>query len=220
MIIDYADNLGLPDEDTEQYFNELRSLEYLSTGLNFLNAQVQRIEAEISGRMGKDKVVQMYGIAPALEGVPQDLVACAFHWYSVTACNYVKLVGWLVNGGDTSRATKYLRHVLPEVCIWRNKVGAHFARIDPRKEDTPADLAKSVMFPTSFDDDAFYVDSLVFTIASGDQKHPRPEGIPDWRWRLLMMSGRERSSSRRDMRWSLTHTHERLSARYWPSSSS
>ena len=86
MIIDYADILELPDEDTEQYFNELRSLEYLSTGLNFLNAQVQRIEAEVSGRVGKDKVVHMYGNAPALEGVPQDLVACAFHWYSVTAC--------------------------------------------------------------------------------------------------------------------------------------
>ena len=34
MIIDYADNLGLPDDDTEPYFNELRSLEYLSTGLS------------------------------------------------------------------------------------------------------------------------------------------------------------------------------------------
>ena len=220
MIIDYVDNLELRDEDAEQYFNELRSLKYLSTGLNFLNAQVQRLEAEVRSRLENDKVVQMYGNAPALEGIPQDLVACSFHWYSVTACNYTKLVGWLVNGGNTFKATKYLQRVLPEVYIWRNKVGAHFARIDPRDEDTPADLAKSVMFPISFDDDAFYVDSLVLTMASGDEKHPRPEGISDRRWRLLMMSGREGSSSRKDMRWSLTHTHEMLSARYWPSSGS
>ena len=194
MIIDRVDNLEIPDEEEKQYFNELRSLEYLTKGLNFLNAQVQQFEAEISGSLEKDKIVHMYGNAPALEGIPQDLVACAFHWYSVTACNYVRLVGWLANGGDTSKATKYLQYVLPEVRVWRNKVGAHFARIDPRPEDTPADLTKSVMFPISFDDNAFYADSLLLTI--------------------------EGSSSRRDMRWSLTHTHDLLSARYWPTSDS
>lgn len=220
MIIDHVDNLELSDRAMEQYFNELRSLEYLSTGLNFLNVQVQRIESEIRGRLDSDTVVHMFGNAPELEGMPQDLVACAFHWYSVTACNYVKLVGWLANEGDASKAAEYLKHVLPEVRIWRDKVGAHFAQIDPRKEDTPADLAKSVMFPLTFDDDAFYVGSLVLTMASGEQKQPKPEGIADWRWRHLMMSGRVRNSSRQDMRWSLTHTHERLSTRYWPNDGS
>ena len=192
MIIDYVDNLEIPDEAAEQQFNELRSLEYLSKGLNFLNAQVQRLESEIRDRLGNDRIVRMYGSAPELEGIPQDFVACAFHWYSVTACNYVKLAGWLINGGDTSKATKYLQHVLPQLHIWRNKVGAHFARIDPRPEDTPADLAKSVIFPISFDDDAFFEASLVLTIGG--------------------------SSSGLDLRWSLTHTDDRLSARYWPSS--
>ena len=220
MIIDHADNLELKDEDAERYFNELRSLQYLSTGLNFLNTQVRRIEAVVNARLEKDQVVFMCGNAPELQGIPQDLVACAFHWYSVTACNYVKLVGWLLNGGDTAEANRYLQHVLPEVYVWRNKVGAHFARIGPREEDTPADLAKSVTFPISFDDDAFYVNSLVLTMSSGGQERPRPQGIADWRWRLLGMSGRERISSRKDMRWSLTHTHERLSSRYWPCSGS
>jgi len=140
----------------------------------------------------------MFGNAPQLHGIPQHLVACAFHWYSVTACNYVRLVGWLVNGGDTAKATEYLKHVLPEVYVWRNKVGAHFARTFPRGKDTPADLAKSVMFPISFDDDAFYAGSLV----------------------LVMTSKGQRSSSRKDMRWSLTHTHQQLSTRYWPNSGS
>jgi hypothetical protein len=140
----------------------------------------------------------MFGNAPQLQGIPQDLVACAFHWYSVTACNYARLVGWLVNGGDIAKATEYLKHVIPGVYVWRNKVGAHFARTSPRKEDTPADLAKSVIFPISFDDDAFYASSLVRGMSSRGQK----------------------SSSRKDMRWSLTHTHQELARRYWPNSGS
>ncbi len=196
MIIDYVDNLELRDEDAKQYFNELRSLEYLAKGLSFLNAQVRKIESEVGDRLNKDQQVFMFGNAPALKGIPQDLVACAFHWYSVTACNYVRLVGWLVNGGDTAKANQYLQCVLPEVYVWRNKVGAHFARTSPSKKDTPADLTKSVMFPISFDDDAFYASSLV----------------------LGMTSRGKGSSSRKDMRWSLAHTHQKLASRYWPDS--
>jgi hypothetical protein len=198
MIIDHVDKLGLGDERVKQYFNELRSLGYLAKGLSFLNDQVQKIEAEVRGRLNKDRKVFMFGNAPPLQGIPQELVACAFHWYSVSACNYVKLVGWLVNGGDTAKATEYLKLVLPEVYVWRNKMGSHFARTSARKEDTPADLAKSVMFPISFDDNAFYGSSLV----------------------LAMTSGGQGSSSRKDMRWSLTHTHQKLALRYWPNSGS
>ena len=198
MIIDHIDNLELQDDEVEQYFNELRSLQHLSTGLSFLNDQVQRIEALVSGRLDNDLVFEIHGNAPQLDGIPQELVACAFHWYSVTACNYVRLVGWLASGGDTSESREYLKRVLPEVYVWRNKIGAHFARIDPReKEDTPADLAMSVMFPISFYDDAFFANRLMLTIVSKGQA----------------------SSSRQDMSWSLTHTHKRLSSRYWPSSS-
>jgi hypothetical protein len=198
VIIDHVDDLQLADEEAKKYFNELRSLEYLAAGLHFLNAQVQSIEAVVRDRLDNKLQVFMFGNAPQLQGIPQDLVACAFHWYSVTACNYARLVGWLVNGGDIGKATKYLMHVLPEVYVWRNKVGAHFARTSPRKEDTPADLAKSVIFPISFDDDAFYASSLVLGMSSSMQK----------------------SSSRKDMRWSLTHTHQQLARRYWPNSGS
>ena len=198
MIIDHVDKLGLGDEAAEHYFNELRSLQYLAKGLSFLNAQVQKIEAVVTSKIDKrpGETVSMFGNAPQLHGIPQDLVACAFHWYSVTACNYVRLIGWLVHGGDTTKATKYLKLVLPEAYVWRNKVGSHFARTSPWKEDTPADLAKSVMFPISFKDDAFYAGSLV----------------------LVMTSRGQGSSSRKDMIWSLTHTHRQLTTRYWPNS--
>jgi len=193
--IDYIDNLELTDDEAKMHYNELLSLSYLAKGLEFLYKQVGKLEAQIAANLGKNIKVSMFGNAPQLKGIPQDLVACAFHWYAVTICNYVKMVSWLVYSEDSTKATDYLKQVVPPVKLWRDKVGAHFARISPRKDDTPADLAKSVIFPISFDDDAFYTGS----------------------WRLTLSKGGKSSTSRQDMRWSLTHTHRNLIPRYWPS---
>lgn len=105
------------------------------------------------------------------------------------------MVGWLAAGGDSTKADDYVRRVLPAVHIWRNKVGAHFAKVKPKKEDIPADLALSVLFPISFGGDAFYAGSLILSLGKGGKS----------------------STSRRDMRWSLTHAHRELIGRYWPS---
>ena len=193
-VIDYIANLRLSDEQEKEHLNELRSLAYLATGLRFLYEQVQRVEVEVIERLPKDKQVLIFGNSPQMRGISQDLVACAFHWYAVTACNYVKVVGWLANNGDSSEARKYVERVLPQVFRWRHKVAAHFAVIDPRKDDSAADLAMSVMFPVSFDNDAFYTGSFTLTITKGGKQN----------------------TSRQDMRWSLTHTHYDLIARYWP----
>lgn len=192
-VIDYIANLKLSDEQEQGHFNELRSLSYLATGLRFIYEQVRRVEAEVIKRLPKSKQVTILGNAPEMQGVNQDLVACAFHWYAVTACNYVKMVGWLANDGDSREAREYMQTVLPQVYLWRHKVAAHFAIIDPQRRDNAADLAMSVMFPISFDNDAFYTGSFTLTITKGGTK----------------------STSRQDMRWSLTHTHRDLVDRYW-----
>jgi len=194
IVIDYIESILLNDEEESRYFNELHSLQYLSQGLWFLHHQIQRIETKIAEDIGKDKKVCMYGNAPELKGISQSLVACAFHWYAVSVCNYVKMVGWLANNNDSTKAREYMEHVLPQVYLWRHKVAAHFAIINPRKDDSAADLVKSVMFPISFDDDAFYTHSLTLTQTS--------EG--------------KTSTSRQDMQWSLTNTHTNLIPRYWP----
>jgi len=196
MIIDHVDRLELPDDKANTQFNELRSLDYLAKGLRFLYEQVQRVEAEVIKRVAKDKQVFIFGNATQMQGINQDLVACAFHWCAVTACNYVKMVGWLANNGNSCKAREYMERVLPQVHLWRHKIAAHFAIIDPRKDDNPADLAKSVVFPICFDSDAFYAGSL----------------------RIGMSIGGKKSTSRKDMRWSLTHTHRDLIPRYWPAS--
>ena len=192
-VIDYIANLKLSDEQEQGHFNELRSLSYLATGLRFIYEQVRRVEAEVIKRLPKSKQVTILGNAPEMQGVNQDLVACAFHWYAVTACNYVKMVGWLANDGDSREAREYMQTVLPQVYLWRHKVAAHFAIIDPQRRDNAADLAMSVMFPISFDNGAFYTGSFTLTITKGGTK----------------------STSRQDMRWSLTHTHRDLVDRYW-----
>lgn len=174
--------------------NELNSLAYLRQGLQFLNWQVERIEEKILEELDPNLRAFIFGNHPALRSVPQGMVACAFHWYAVSACNYVRLVGWLAYEGDSKKANDYVRRVLPAVNLWRNKVAAHFARTVPRPEDTAADLAASVMFPIAFDDKAFHANTLTIAMRRGGQS----------------------SSSRTDMRWSLTHTHRDLAQRYWP----
>ncbi len=193
MIIDYIDKLELPDDKAKTWFNELHSLDYLAMGLRFLYEQVQRVEAEVIKKVPKGKRVSMFGNAQEMQGINQGLVACAFHWYAVSVCNYVRMIGWLAYGQNTSKALDYLKSVIPAVKIWRDKVGAHFAIIDPR-DDNPADLANSVIFPVSFDSDAFYAGSWTLTLGIGGKSH----------------------TSRQDMRWSLTHVHCALTPRYWP----
>lgn len=213
MKIDQHENRELTDEEVEGYSNEIHSLEYLAAGLNFLNAQVGSIEAGIRER-NKGLRVEMFGNGTGLEGVPQDLVACAFHWYSVAVCNYVLLVGWLLNKENTKAAKKYQDSVLGNVLRWRNKVGAHFAQADPHKDDSPAVLAQSVMFPVGFRDDAFYSPPFTLTLRSEIQENPNPVSIADWRWRLLRKSGSGFSRSGPEITWSLTRTHRKLSDRY------
>lgn len=211
MLSDHVEQLEISEEEAARHPNELRSLERLTTGLNHLHVQVSAMEGSIRQALPEDRVMHIFGNAPMLEGIPQDLVACFFHWYSVTACSYVQLAGWLGNGEDTEKAKNYLQKVLPEVSMWRNKVGAHFALVDPKEtgvnKDSAADLAKSVMPPIAFLDDAFYTDSFVLKVASGEPQKPRPPGVAEWRWRLLGMSGRHAETSTHQMRWSLTKTH-------------
>jgi hypothetical protein len=192
--IDHIDKLQLSENEAKKYFNELRSLDYLAQGLWFLYYNLQRIEAKITEGVGKDKQVFIFGNAPEMQGINQYLVACAFHWYAVTVCNYVRMVGWLTHNQRKDGAIAYTKKIIPAVYLWRNKVAAHFAITDPKQDDNVADLVKSVMFPISFADDAFYTGSLIPAISTGGKKN----------------------ISRQEMRWSLAHTHRNLIPRYWP----
>jgi len=194
MIIDYCENIDLPQDVVEAHPNDLSASAYLADGLRFLHRQVKRIEERVREQVGPDMRTAFVGRPPPFEWIPLGLVACSFHWYAVSACNLTRLIGWLSYKEDSSKATAYVERVIPEVRLWRNKVAAHFARTDPRAGDTLADLVASVMVPVGFDDDAFYTQPFSLTLGGAGK----------------------RSTTRRDMRWSLTHVHRQLCRRYWP----
>jgi hypothetical protein len=191
--IDYVEPVELSKELVSKYANEINSLRYLAQGLEFLFLQVKETEDKILAQSDK-LTVFFVGKPPDLHWINDGFIACAFHWYAVSACNYARLVGWLASDGDSSEAAKYVERVLPAVQIWRNKVGAHFAKTSPKPDDTPADLEMSVMYPIGFLVDSFWTNPLTLTMRRGGTV----------------------SSSRQDMRWSLTRMHGDLSARYWP----
>ena len=197
MIIDHIDELELSREAEAKYGNELISLAYLSEGLWFLYHNLRRIEEKVVDVLGNDVQCSFIGSPPGFEWIPQGLVACSFHWYAVSACNYVRLVGWLAcreSQTEVDKVDKYVKRVLGPVKTWRNKVGAHFAQTTRHNEDNDATRSASVMFPVGFEDDAFCSQPFTLVLGRADKK----------------------STSRNDMRWGLTHTHRTLAARYWP----
>lgn len=67
---------------------------------------------------------------------------------------------------------------LREVLRWRNKVSAHFALVDPRKEDNIATMESSIIYPVSFEFDRFKTGSMVFS--KGDADNDIVAEIPNW----------------------------------------
>ncbi len=194
MILDHIDKLLLPNDHC--YGNEVHTLNTLAGGLAFLNAQVGGIEQKARGMLRDDIRVFLYGNDPKLAWIPTDLVVCAFHWYAVSVCNYVWLAGWLAQqvGATTTDSRDYAETVIPAVVTYRHKVGAHLARVFPRRDDTPADRMGSVMLPAVLDGDAFWAGA----------------------WTIVITTGEQLFSTTHDMRWSLTKTHVELAKRYWP----
>ena len=231
MELDKFEGREFSCDDVERFHNELGSLEYLASGLNYLNTQVSQIEAKV--RDQHPELGESFGNAPGLEWLPKGLVACYFHWYSVTVCNYMLLVGWLLNDKRSDRVRKekaknYQEAVLGNVLQWRHKVGAHFAQAVPHKKDMLAVRTLSVTFPIAFRDGAFWTPPFTMSFTPVEE-NPKPEAIADWRWRHLRRSksnpGPHSSEPERtqkcvtdtsgpELAWSLTHTHRDLSERY------
>lgn len=154
MILDYTDNLQIKDHT--KYLNEINQLVYLKQGLCLLFNEVKQLEYKLQ----KEPYSTIgFGNIPGLEWIPWGLLTCYFHWYSVSLCNYVKLVGWIFadanqNISPKDLAKKYMEEVLPEVYIWRHKVGAHYAKSDKRKDLENEML--STMLQITIDQDRFY----------------------------------------------------------------
>ena len=194
MTLDHIDNLSLSQEQIDRHTNELNSLRYLGAGLRSLAQTVAGIEAEVLSRLPSDRMYMSYGNDPELAWVPNDLLCCMFHWYSVSVHNYVQLVAWL-SGKRDKDITGYIEAVIPEVRTFRNKIAAHFAKCDPWRDDTPASLEASTIYPICWRDDAFWANLFGMRLTQDSKSSSSGEHIKPW---------------------SLTKVHSTLVQRYWP----
>ncbi len=197
-VLDHIDGIEVPGDVFAESANEYWALLCLRDGLRFLAAQAARIDEAVRQRVnpeGKLKII-MVGNDPAFAGIPRGLLTCAFHWYAVSACQYVKTVGAIAYRQDNTRPLppKYVESVIPAVLAFRDKVAAHFAWATRNERDTEAERMASILPPLTFNDDSFYVGSLTLSVRSGGKTSDSSALKP----------------------WSITEVHGRLCDRYWP----
>jgi hypothetical protein len=208
IALDTIDKLEITPTD---YFNEFRTLQTLMGGLHRLYSMIKRRELEFERRCGCIKMT-VHSFGMDFDGTRDhlDTIACFFHWFGVSVCNYARLVGFIhglerkhfARADLTSKTNfktikaavdAYADSVteLKNVQIWRNKVAAHFAITDPYKDDNIATLDMSVVFPVTFEG-RYVVGGL--TMIRGNSMTSHTSQIPPW---------------------SLTEVFESLVPRFW-----
>ncbi len=196
MILDHTEPIELTGQNSGRFRNEVNTLAAWRAGLDFLDAQIRRIERGLPKPKEPGESFVVVGNHPAMRGVPLPLVRCAYDWYSVTASNYARLVGWIRMQVDEASPTpvEYARRVLPEVQAWRDKIGAHPARFRNDSRDVDAERIVSVIPNVGL------VDGLL---------HAGP-------LRMAVRRGGVSSDSSAIPSWSITTVHQAMRERYWP----
>ena len=167
------------------------ALNRMATGLWWLYQMVLDWEKILSREAQKDDV-QLAIAGGILENKPMEVLSCAFQWYAVSACSYARLVGWLATD-DTQSSINYIQRVMPRIYGFRNKVAAHLALTDPRN-DNEADLETSAMTQVIYCQARLCAGALTPILNPGEHE--------------ITVS--------RDISWSLTLAHQKLTPRYWP----
>lgn len=197
-ILDHIEGIAVPADVFAQPANEYSALLSLRDGLEFLARQASKCDEAARQQLdpGGNLEIFSYGNNPSLRGIPFGLLTCAFHWYAVTACQYVRLVGAIAYQMDANRPLppKYVGMVIPEVLAFRDKVAAHFAWTSRHGQDTDAERALSVMPQITFQNYSFFVGA----------------------WTLHLRAKGKESNSSSIQPWSIAEIHARLRKRYWP----
>ncbi|NJM44229.1 MAG: hypothetical protein HC858_10130 [Brachymonas sp.] len=202
------DHIARVEVDEATGLNELTTLASLAIGLNVLAQQVHLLEEPlILDEQERRKKVTFFGFG-LLHPDQERLIPCLFHWFGTSVCNYARLVGFLsglTSGAYTRQQAQdpkfyslvrkhcsdYVDSVpeLEPIKVWRNKVFAHFAITDPRKDDNAALLDASVMSPIAYFDSRLRVGGMTISLNGSGADLPH---------------------------WSVTESYEALCSRYWP----
>lgn len=200
-ILDHIDNITAPGNVFQEPANEYWALICLQHGMELLYHQAHECEQAVKQRVNPNGNVRYFGSgnSPTFDQVPQTLLTCWFHWYAISACQYVKTVGAIARKLDPSRPLphEYAKNIIPEVIAFRDKVAAHFAWTTENNRDNDAERLASILPPLTFNDDSFHVGGLTVTVRRGDRA----------------------SNSQSIKPWSLCKVHRALRERYWPQQS-
>jgi hypothetical protein len=205
VIIDYLVPTEIP---ADIGIFELSTLMSLEMGLNHIALTVWQKEAQLRS---KDDT-RMRTADLDTDSREARLLESQFHWFGVSLCNYVSLVGFLtsLNRGIVGRedlqnthgrkrivtACKAYMDRVPEirdVLRWRNKSADHFAIANFRDEDKAVALDMAPLHPISLVARRYHV-----------RQWDQGKSVPGARRYEFPQ-------------WSITEVYERLARRYWPS---
>ncbi|MBX3427590.1 MAG: hypothetical protein KF688_18060 [Pirellulales bacterium] len=209
--LEYTDKIVVPGDVFREPTNEYWALQCLWHGLEYLNSQVASCEktAKESVESGSEEI---FSFAPDMkikvEGLfsfgrlPQairgatPLLTMAFHWYAISAVQFVRLVGAIAKRLDDSRPLPkdYAERIIPDVGAFRDKVAAHFSWGSLNKRDNDAERLASVLPPLGYNRGRISVGTMTVHLRQGGKS----------------------STSSEIKEWSLTEVHERLTKRYLP----
>jgi hypothetical protein len=182
-VLDHIDNIAVPGNIFAEPANEYWALVWLRDGMEFLYHQVHRCDevARQQVNPGGNCVFACSGSAPVFPNVPRTLVTSAFHWYTISACQYVGTVGAIAHRQDKSRPSwrDYVKAVIPEVFAFRNKVAAHFAWCIGDNRDNPAERFASISPSLIFAEDCFHISGYTVQLRQAG-KVSGSAAIPPW----------------------------------------
>lgn len=214
-MLDYIDNIVVPGDVFREPTNEYWALVCLWQGMEHLNHQVVKCEqaAKESVESGSEQIfsfapdmkievegLMSFGRMPeAIRGATR-LLTMAFHWYAISACQFVRLVGAIAKRLDDSRPlpNDYAEPIISEVIAYRDKVAAHYSWSSKNKRDNDAERLASILPPLGYNRGRITVGTMTVLLRQGDK-----------------------SSTSIDIKeWSLSKVHEQLIKRYLPPSES
>lgn len=196
-VLDHLDNITVPGNVFHEPANEYWALTCWREGMEFLYRQALRCDQTFKQQVNPDDNICFFGgNLSAFGQVPSTLLTCAFQWYSVTACQYVRTVGAIAYRVDQNRPLpqEYVDRVIPEVLAYRDKVGAHTAWATRNSRDNNAERLASILPQPTYTDDSFYVGGLTVGVRKAGKA----------------------STSQTIKPWSLCKVHQAFGERYWP----
>jgi len=198
-VLDHVENITVPDNVFAEPANEFWALVCFWHGMELLYHQAKKFDALAASRLGAGPGYRVVGMGnlPQLSDMPKSLLTVSFHWYAISACQYARVVGAIARDQKKFRWAKsldYVKEVIPEVLVFRNKVAAHLIGAEDDARDNDAERLASYLPSLHWGGDSFYVGaSVVQTVRNGTA-----------------------STSTAIKPWSLCKVHEQLRDRYWP----